>query len=289
MSVFAFAEALAILLISSIPHCAQPVHLSSPPLFSPWNAVLYHLSQLGPIPRPPTLAPTVIGISNPPFLSSIPPVIPFLRALSPLTYLPLLDATVSLLHPRSRSVRTRRSSDYSRRLPFSHAFTCFICILYFPYAPRRRSAASGHPRWRGVAASLVGVYFQFLCPTVISPLCRLSLAYEYDALVGWLQIGSSYYCRHTARLLAPMSVSKKVISTVQHYSCHTRIVTNMAKLHGIGVLYGSMGTSADALTTKAGFRNFPPWHKKDGRSSSSKQINSLWNSRRFAYRNARRS
>jgi hypothetical protein len=30
-----------------------------------------------------------------------------------------------------------------------------------------------------------------------------------------------------------MYVSEKVISTVQHYSCHTRIVTNMAKLHGI--------------------------------------------------------
>jgi hypothetical protein len=90
------------------------------------------------------------------------------------------------------------------------------------------------------------------------------------------------------------------MSTVQHYSCHTRIVTNMAKLHGIdcdkmySVLYGSMGTSMNnGCPSHIGDKSGLPWlphpsGTKGGCSSSWKQINSE-KQRRFAYRSARRS
>jgi hypothetical protein len=157
ISVFAFAEALAMLLIPSIPHLrsARPPFL--PPLF------FSHGTPVSSFPiqhYPPASHPCAahIGISNPPFLSSIPPVIPFFRALSPsfirtppLTYLPLLDSTVPLPHLRYRSVRTRRSSDYSHHLPFTQ-YDTHSCASS---PSRRRSAASGHPMWRGVAGSLV--------------------------------------------------------------------------------------------------------------------------------------
>jgi hypothetical protein len=83
-SVFAFAEALA---ISSIPTCAQPVHLSSPPFFShansnfEGNACIFPNLALSP-GLPPLRRPLWA------FLSSIPPVIPFFRALSPTPLIP---------------------------------------------------------------------------------------------------------------------------------------------------------------------------------------------------------
>jgi hypothetical protein len=134
LSVFAFAEALA--LPSSIPTCAQPVHLSSPPFFShansnfEGNACIFPNKALSP--RPPTLAPSFIGI---PFLSSIPPVIPFFRALSPRPHSSPLAFTLPI-HP-----------------PVPHPE-----ILFLPSSHTHPCAPADAQRRRGVATPSTIIY-----------------------------------------------------------------------------------------------------------------------------------
>ena len=126
LSVFAFAEALALRLDIFHAHLRSLRPPFLPPLFFSHGNSNFPLSSS--LFRPPTLAPPSIGIFIPPFHSSIPPPIPFFRALSSHSYGirgPLLD-----LRPVSAPGDPPTSSFLP--CPHSHFIPSFLQTLSGP-------------------------------------------------------------------------------------------------------------------------------------------------------------
>jgi hypothetical protein len=149
LSVFSFAEALAMLLISSIRTCPQSVHLSSPPFFFPWEF------ELSSIQLPPSLAPSFIGITSPP--SSLPSLHP--THPTHLSSHPLMEFAL----PSSISGPPVSAPGHPPALPFPFLFSR---IHTYPlYAPScRRSVATLRWRYGPNRATIVGVLFPILAP-----------------------------------------------------------------------------------------------------------------------------